>query len=84
MKNIDEIINWNSPKFLTENRTFKTRLLFLNKIFSDVFPDDAILGRCIQYKLNFSLESYIEDLNRGIWNLSGVDPLKVLKELDKL
>ncbi len=83
MSTVDKIINWDSPKFIEENRNFKTRLLFLREIFTNTFPQSAILGRCIQYKLNTSLDRYLKSIEKDLWNLNGCNPISVLREIDK-
>lgn len=75
-------IDWESPKFLEENRNFKTRLLFINSIFSDKFDEQDIIGRCIQHKLNFMLDSLEKETEKSLWNVKGVDPIKIMKYLD--
>ena len=81
---IKDVINWKSPKFLEENRTFKTRLLFINEMFSNKFSQEDILGRCIQHKLKWSYELYEEELHKSLWNLCGEDPIEIVKQLDKI
>jgi len=62
-----------------DTRTFETRLLFIKEIFSNTFDKSDIMGRCILYKLNKSLESYEKQLDQSTNILNDKDPLAVLK-----
>ena len=62
-----------------DTRTFETRLLFIKEIFSNTFDRSDIMGRCILYKLNKSLESYEKQLDQSTNILNDKDPLAVLK-----
>jgi hypothetical protein len=63
-------------------RTFESRLKFIDEIFSNTYNQDQIMASCIQYKLNKSFESYIKDIHKSLWKLSGKDPMAVLRRID--
>jgi hypothetical protein len=63
-------------------RTFETRLKFIGEIFSNTYSHDQIMASCIQYKLNKSFETYIKDIHKSLWKLSGKDPMAVLRRID--
>lgn len=63
-------------------RTFESRLKFINEIFSDTYSSDQIMASCIQYKLNKSFEAYIKDIHKSLWKLSGKDPMAILRRID--
>ena len=64
------------------DRTFKTRLQFINSIFSNRFEDYQIMASCIQYKLDQSYEMYLKDIHKSLWLLEGKNPLTILKQID--
>jgi hypothetical protein len=64
------------------NRTFETRLQFINSIFSNRFEDYQIMASCIQYKLDQSYEMYLKDIHKSLWLLEGKNPLTILKQID--
>lgn len=63
-------------------RTFESRLLFINQIFADKYPAEDILSSCIQHKLKVSYESYLDELDLSIYQLKNTDPMKVLKKIE--
>lgn len=63
-------------------RTFESRLKFINEIFSDTYSSDQIMASCIQYKLNKSFDAYIKDIHKSLWKLSGKDPMAILRRID--
>ena len=63
-------------------RTFESRLKFIDEIFSNTYTQDQIMASCIQYKLNKSFEAYIKDIHKSLWKLSGKDPMAVLRRID--
>lgn len=63
-------------------RTFESRLKFINEIFSNTYSSDQIMASCIQYKLNKSFEAYIKDIHKSLWKLSGKDPMAILRRID--
>ncbi len=63
-------------------RTFESRLNFIDEIFSNTYTQDQIMASCIQYKLNKSFEAYIKDIHKSLWKLSGKDPMAVLRRID--
>lgn len=65
-----------------EDRTFETRLKFINEIFSSRYKDYEIMASCINYKLDQSYEVYLKDIHRSLWLLNGKNPLTVLKKID--
>lgn len=71
------------PKFPKEQRTFETRLLFINEIFSDLHSRSEIMAKCINYKLGKNLEQYMEDLRIGALEISHINPLTVINRIDK-
>ena len=64
-----------------DTRTFETRLLFIKEIFSNTFDKSDIMGRCILYKLNKSLEDYKKQVDKSANILNDKDPIAVLKGL---
>jgi hypothetical protein len=64
------------------DRTFETRLQFINSIFSNRFEDYQIMASCIQYKLDQSYEMYLKDIHKSLWLLEGKNPLTILKQID--
>ena len=64
------------------SRTFETRLQFINRVFSDLYPADVIMSSCINYKLNATYDNYMQELNTSVYQLKNKDPLKVLKKLE--
>lgn len=64
-----------------ENRTFKTRLQFIDSVFSNPHSKDEILASSIQFKLRKSYEAYLEDLDRYIDGIAKKDNIKALKNL---
>jgi hypothetical protein len=69
-------------KFDKNSRTFETRVQFIDEIFSNTYTRDQIMASCIQYKLDKSFESYIKDIHKSLWRLSGKDPMTVLRRID--
>lgn len=65
-----------------EDRTFETRLQFIEAIFSSRFEDYQIMASCIKYKLDQSYEVYIKDIHKSLWLLNGKNPISVLKRID--
>jgi hypothetical protein len=64
------------------DRTFETRLQFINEIFSSRFKDYEIMASCINYKLDQSYEVYLKDIHKSLWLLNGKNPLTILKKID--
>lgn len=64
------------------SRTFETRVKFIDEIFSNTYTRDQIMASCITYKLNKSFETYIKDIHKSLWKLSGKDPMAVLRRID--
>lgn len=64
-------------------RNFKTRLLFLESIFSNILEQEQILASSISYKLNCSYETYLKELNKSSNILENKDPIKVLQKSNK-
>ena len=48
-----------------EDRTFETRLQFIDAIFSNRFEDYQIMASCINYKLDQSFEVYLKDIHKS-------------------
>ena len=65
-----------------EDRTFETRLKFLNELFSSRYKDCQIMASCINYKLDQSYEVYLKDIHKSLWLLNGKNPLTILKKID--
>lgn len=70
-------------KFPKEQRTFETRLLFINEMFSDLHDKTEIMTSCIQYKLGKSLEQYLRELKLGALEVEHLSPLTVMRRIDK-
>ena len=64
------------------DRTFETRLQFINALFSNRYEDYQIMASCIQYKLDQSYEVYLKDIHKSLWLLDGKNPISVLKRID--
>lgn len=69
-------------KFDRNQRTFETRVTFINDIFSNKYKPIEIMAHCIEYKLDQSYKIYLKDILKNIWNLHGQDPMKILKRID--
>ena len=69
-------------KFDRDQRTFETRVKFINQIFTNKYTPLEIMAHCIQYKLSKSYEAYLQDVMQSVWNLAGEDPIKILKRID--
>ena len=69
-------------KFPEEERTFETRVKFIKELFSNKFENYQIMAHCIEHKLDRSYQSYLIDLHQSTWQLSGKDPIAVLKKID--
>lgn len=69
-------------KFDRDQRTFETRIKFINQIFTNKYTPLEIMAHCIQYKLSKSYEAYLQDVMKSVWNLEGEDPIKILKRID--
>lgn len=70
-----------TDKFPEELRTFETRLLFIKELFDHLFPQVDIMAHCVVHKLDRSYLLYKEELRQSELNLTGKDPLSVLKKL---
>lgn len=68
-----------ADKFPEEARTFETRVLFIKELFTNLFPQCDIMAHCIVHKLDRSYLMYCKELENSILNLTGEDPLRVLK-----
>lgn len=71
-----------TDKFPEAQRTFETRLEFIKELFTNLFPQCDIMAHCIEHKLDRSYLAYVEELQKSMLNLTGEDPLKVLKNID--
>lgn len=71
-----------NKKFPLEDRTFKTRLLFIKYLFENTYEQSQILASCINHKLDRSLQSFLDELAFVEWKIQGEDPLKILKKID--
>lgn len=69
--------------FPREQRSFKTRLQYINEIFSNTFDQEEILRSCITHKLKCSYEDYVRSLERSIKHLKEQSELRVLKCVSK-
>lgn len=70
-----------NDKFDKEARTFETRLLYIDEIFTKKYDQEEILTSCITYKLNKTYEQYVADLNASIAALQSKNkPLQVLQK----
>lgn len=72
----------NEAKFSKNQRTFLTRLLFLQEIYSGLFTQVDIMASCIAHKLDRSYLAYLEELQNSTYATTGEDPLDVLKNLN--
>jgi hypothetical protein len=64
------------------DRTFETRLQFIDAIFSNRYKDYQIMASCINYKLDQSYEVYLKDIHKSLWLLNGKNPLTILIRID--
>ena len=64
------------------DRTFETRLQFIDAIFSNKYEDYQIMASCINFKLDQSYEVYLKDIHKSLWLLNGKNPLTILKRID--
>ena len=76
------MVNSNRVYVEREDRTFETRLQFINEIFSSKYKPHQIMASCITYKLNKSYESYLKEIHKDLWELDGKDPIAILKKID--
>lgn len=65
------------------NRTFETRLQFINSIFSEPHSKQEILASCIQLKLKMTYEQYLENLRKSLNYLKYRNTDKVLTKISK-
>jgi hypothetical protein len=65
-----------------DERTFETRLQFIDAIFSNRYEDYQIMASCINYKLDQSYEIYLKDIHKSLWLLNGKNPISILKRID--
>ena len=72
--------NYRPPE---NERTFETRVKFINDIFSNKHANTEIMANCIKYKLDKSYEAYIKKVHKSFWLLNNEDPMAVLKRIDK-
>jgi hypothetical protein len=49
-----------------DDRTFETRLQFIDAIFSNRFADYQIMASCINHKLDQSYEVYLKDIHKSL------------------
>jgi len=71
-----------TEKFDKNKRTFETRLLFIQDIFSHKYEQEKILASSIQHKLDVSLEQYKFDVWQSELQLLRKDPLKTLRRIN--
>ena len=70
-----------TDKFPEELRTFETRLLIINELFENKFDNIDIMAHCIAHKLDWSYLQYSEKLRWCTYQLTGEDPLDILKKI---
>lgn len=70
-----------TDKFPEDLRSFETRLQFIIALFENKFDNIDIMAHCVVHKLDRSYLLYNEQLSKSILNLTGEDPLKVLKRI---
>lgn len=76
--------NERDTELTAPNRTFESKLLFINEIFSDKYPQEIILQSAIQYKLSRSAQQYDFDVNFGARYLKSKENIQMLKKLNKI
>ena len=64
------------------DRTFETRLQFIDAIFSSKYERHQIMASCINYKLDQSYEMYLKEIHKSLWELDGKNPMTILKKID--
>lgn len=64
-----------------ENRTFESRLEFIAGVFSHPYTKTEILASSVQFKLNKSYETYLEEVERSIDYLMYKDTISVMKRI---
>lgn len=64
------------------DRTFETRLKFIDAIFSNKYERHQIMASCIKYKLDQSYETYLKEIHKSLWELEGKNPMTILKKID--
>lgn len=64
-----------------EQRTFETRLKFINGIFSNKYSRTAIMTSCINFKLRNSLNNYIEEMDKSLNALENANLMSVMKKM---
>lgn len=70
-------------KFPEDKRTFETRVTFIRDLFSSKYTETQIMANCVQYKLDKSLQAYIKEIHKSLWQLEDEDPIAILKRIDK-
>jgi hypothetical protein len=53
-------------KFDRDQRTFETRVKFINQIFTNKYTPLEIMAHCIQHKLSKSYEAYLQDVMQSV------------------
>lgn len=67
----------------TINRTFETRLLFIQDVFSNIYDKSQIITSSINHKLKCSFETYLNEVEKSKAVLEEKKPLTVLKRINK-
>lgn len=65
-----------------ENRTFETRLEFIEGVFSHPYTKLEIMASSVQFKLNKTYEQYLEEIEKSLNYLLNRAPEKVLIKIN--
>lgn len=75
---------------MDEEKTFESRIKFINSIFSNKKSKEEVLKSSIEFKLQKSYEMYLDDVKQYIGILRGEaaksdkKPMKILKKINKM
>lgn len=62
-------------------RTFESRLLFLNSIYSNKYDNITIMAKCVSHKLKRSYIIYLSELEKDMSILNENANVKLLRRL---
>lgn len=66
------------------NRTFESRLLFIESVFSKKYTEDDIFKSCVEYKLRISYEQYLAEVERCLKQMLNKSENNLVRTVKKL
>ena len=66
------------------NRTFETRLLFIESVFSERYTEEDIFKNCVEYKLRISYEQYEAEVNKCLKQMISLANDDVVRAVKKI